>query len=44
MEEVIPKLEGQLDTVLDLYDLAEKAYSYENLRGDRSLNEDERRR
>ena len=44
MEDTMPRLEGQIDKVMDLYDLAENAYSYENLRGDRALNEDDRRR
>ena len=29
---------------MSMYDLAENAYSYENMKGDRVLNEDERRR
>ena len=43
-EEIIGKLEGQVDEIMSLYDLAEQAYSYENMKGDRKLNEDERRR
>lgn len=39
------KLQGQLEEILSLYDLAEKAYPYQNIRGGiRPLNEDEHRK
>ena len=35
------KLQGQIEDILSLYDLAEKAYPYQNIREDeRPLNED----
>ena len=42
--ELITKLEGQVDDILGMYDFAEKLYPYEQVHGDASLNEDERRR
>jgi hypothetical protein len=41
---IVTSLESQVDDILTLYDLAEKAYPYQNIRGERSLNEDEHRR
>ena len=41
---MIPKLEGQVDDILGMYDFAEKLYPYEQVHGELSLNEDERRR
>lgn len=38
--QIISNLENQVDEILSLYDLAEKAYPYQNLRGARNLNED----
>ena len=43
-QQIVSNLEGQIDEILSLYDLAEKAYPYQNLRGDRNLNEDAHRR
>jgi hypothetical protein len=43
-QQIVSSLEGQVDEILSLYDLAEKAYPYQNLRGDRTLNEDAHRR
>ena len=43
-EEIVKKLEGQVDDLLQMYDLAEKLYSYENVHGELVLNEDQRRR
>ncbi len=43
-KQIISNLENQVDEILQLYDLAEKAYPYQNLRGERKLNEDEHRR
>ena len=40
----IQKLDQQVDELLQLYDVAERLHSYEQLHGSRSLNEDERRR
>ena len=37
-------LERQVDDILVMYDLAEKAYPYQNIREEKSLNEDEQRR
>ena len=42
--EIVKKLEGQVDDLLEMYDLAEKLYSYDNVHGGFSLNEDQRRR
>ena len=44
--EHINKLEGQVDEMLALYDLAEKAYPYSKVHGEesRELNEDAHRR
>lgn len=39
-QKVVKELEGQIDEILQLYDLAEKAYPYQNLRGEKNLNED----
>ena len=41
---IIQKLEGQVDDILGLYDYAEKLHSYDSVHGQRSLNEDQRRR
>ena len=41
--EILGKLEGQVDEILQMYDLAEKLHSYENLHGERALNENQRR-
>ena len=40
---IVSKLENQVDDILQMYDLAEKLHSYENLHGERALNEDQRR-
>ena len=42
--EIISRLEGQVDEMLQLYDFGEKLQSYDSIHGERSLNEDERRR
>ena len=42
--ELVSKLEGQVDDIMGMYDFAEKLYPYEQVHGDYSLNEDERRR
>ena len=44
--DVIKKLENQIDEIEEMYALAEKAYPYQQIRGDkeRSLNEDTHRR
>ena len=38
--EIVQRLEGQVDDLLEMYDLAEKLYSYDNVHGEFSLNED----
>lgn len=43
-DEIFPKLESQVDDILQLYDLAEQAYPYSNMKPERSLNDDEYRR
>ena len=43
-QQIISNLESQVDEILSLYDLAEKAYPYQSLRGDRNLKEDAHRR
>lgn len=40
----VAMLERQVDDILVMYDLAEKAYSYQNIREEATLNEDEQRR
>lgn len=40
----IQRLEGQVEEILELYDLGEKLHSYDSIYGKRSLNEDDRRR
>ena len=44
--EIVKKLENQIDEIEEMYALAEKAYPYQLIRGDkeRSLNEDTHRR
>lgn len=42
--QIIERLEGAVDDILPLYDLAEQVQSYETLHGERVLNEDQRRR
>ena len=37
---IVAKLEGQMDDVLQMYDLAEKLYSYDHVHGAFTLNED----
>ena len=39
-KEIVKRLEGQVDDLLQMYDLAEKLYSYDNVHGGFSLNED----
>ena len=41
--QTIQKLDDQVGEILELYDLGEKLHSYDELHGDRSLNENERR-
>ena len=43
MAELFQKIESQIDDITQLYDLAEKAYPYENIKPERSLNENEYR-
>ena len=40
---IVKKLESEIDDILSMYDLAEKMYGYQNVHGDRVLNEDQRR-
>ena len=37
--EIISRLEGQVDEMLQLYDFGEKLQSYESVHGGRALNE-----
>ena len=39
----IDRLDGQVDEILEMYDLGEKLHSYEDLHGPRAINENERR-
>ena len=43
-ESPVQRLESQVGEILELYDFGEKLQSYDQLHGDRSLNEDQRRR
>ena len=44
-QQIVRDLESQLDDILQMYDLAEKTYPYQNMRGgSRDLNEDAHRR
>ena len=41
--QIVNKLEGQIDEILSLYDFGETLNNYEGLHGERTLNEDQRR-
>ena len=43
-KEIASKLEGQVEDLLQMYDFAEKLYSYDHVHSKFSLNEDEQRR
>ena len=36
----VNQLEGQIDEILEMYDLGEKLHAYEDIHGGRALNED----
>ena len=42
--QVISRIEADIDNLLEMYSLAEKSYSYTNLHGERSENENDQRR
>ena len=41
--ELTERIEGDVDKILSMYNLAAKAYPYENLHGERSLSEQDNR-
>ena len=43
MASPVQKLEGQVDEMLELYDLGEKLHGYDSLHGASTLNENQRR-
>ena len=42
-KEITERIEADVESIMKMYDSAEQVYSYNNLRGERSLNENEQR-
>ena len=42
-KEITERIEGDVESIMKMYDTAEGLYSYDNLRAQRSLNENESR-
>ena len=43
-KELVERIEGDVDNLLDMYNLAEKAYPYSKLNGGRNDNENQQRK